>query len=156
MNTPDGGVVIGSEAYTQLISDIRTDLTVDGVDAQEIADLLRDEHVVLAVRNALKDWNSKPPPIGDATLANHPAPGLLRCRAMALLLRGHANRLISRGTDFSDGGAQVSDTTRAQLILGISDTYNREYHQDVADTKKALNAQMGWGSIPSAYAHGAL
>lgn len=150
------GVVLGSEEYSTLVASMKLRLGSAGDDytwAQGDDEMFTPERVQLAVEDALQDWNSLPPPIGIATLRDHPAPGLLRVRTLALLLRSQADRLALRGQDFSDGGASISDTTKSQLLANLSNTYNAEYQSQAQATKKALNAQQGWGASPSEYSY---
>ena len=152
----DGGVQLGSEAYDELISEMRTRLEMIGGDDAMTAmgpEGFAPEHIALAVKDALQDWNSIPPPIGDATLVNHPAPGLLRLRTLALLVRGQSQRLAVRGMDFNDSGTVVSDTSRSQLLMRIADIYNQEYQASVRQTKIALNAKRAYGQSASEYAY---
>ena len=156
MTTIARGVELGSESYDQLLDDMRTRLEMAGGEEAMTAmgpEGFKDEYIVLAVEDALDDWNNLPPPIGEATLGNHPRPGVLRLRTMALLLRSQAQRLAVRGIDFNDGGAVVSDTQRSQILKGISDTFNAEYQSLAKPAKMSINAKRGFGASHSEYSY---
>jgi len=150
-------VVVGSEAFERLTQKLQTFLRMM---APQAAQHMEDggfaaEAVVLAVEEALDDWNSRPPPIGEArTIEEHPAPALLYRRALVMLLTAKATQFAQSGVSFNDGGAGFSDANRAQQLMAQAEFFNREYQAQAEAKKRSLNAEQGWGGVASEYGYG--
>ena len=114
------------------------------------------DRIEIAVEDALDDWNSSPPLLSPVSFHNHPMPTLLYRRIMIELLR-HEHLVMTRnGVEFSDGGASISDATKANAILQLISTINNEYQQQKTSKKVAINIVGGWGGVHSEYSYAGL
>jgi len=126
----------------------------DGENVLDGEQVISDDRMEVAIEDAVDDWNSTPPPLSAITFDSHPAPELLSQRILADLLRHEALRRIRNGVDFSDGGASVSDTGKAQQLMLMSQSIDGEYQQAKSARKAAINIAAGWGGSPSEYSYG--
>lgn len=130
-------------------------LLSDFADSNQLSgeEMFTRDRIEMAVEDALDDWNSTPPPLAHVTFRDHPMPSLLNRRIIIELLR-HEHLLLTRnGIDFSDGGASILDSQKANALLQLIQTINSEYQQAKTSKKVEINIKSAWGNIPSDYAN---
>ena len=141
-----------SEPYLRLVRRLRIKLLDEpGLNLLVPDQIFSDDRMEVAIEDAVDDWNSTPPPIGDITFFDHPSPGLLSLCVMTDLLRHEALNYMRNGVDFSDGGTSVSDTNRGQQLMAIADRLYNQYQAAKEARKMDLNIAQGWGGSWSEY-----
>ena len=144
--------LLKDEQYQQLERRLRIMLQ-DYPEANKLVgeEIFSPERIEVAVEDALDDWNATPPIIATVTFHNHPMRSLLARRIFIELLRHQYYRLTSDGVDFNDGGAAITDSSKASLLLNLSNTLNSEYQNQKQSIKVAINIQGAWGNVPGDY-----
>ena len=111
------------------------------------------DRIEIAVEDALDDWNASPPPLANVSFGDHPHKSLLSRRIMIELLRHEHLTMTRNGVEFSDGGASISDATKANALLNLIASINNEYQQQKESKKVAINIRGGWGGVPGDYGY---
>ena len=143
-----------SAAYAKLAKRMR--IRLEDIAESNVLDdgeVISDDRMEVAIEDGIDDWNSAAPPLSAITFDTHPAPELLSQYVFAELLRHEALKRIRNGVDFSDGGASVSDTNKAQQLMSISQQVRQEYQQARDDRKVQINLANGFGGSYSDYAY---
>ena len=89
-----------------------------------------DRFIAWAIQNAISDWNSTPPLLTSVTISNHPAPHLLRDRAVVDLLTSIGILQTRNHLSYSDGqGASINASDKAPALQGWSNMLRANYEQ---------------------------
>lgn len=92
-------------------------------------------------------WNETPPSVGSYDYDKFPYRfALLRGTAANLLFMG-AHRFRRNQLNYNAGGLTVDDQNKYQQYDAAGARLWDEYKQWVAQTKKSINAEQGWGTI---------
>ena len=149
-----GDSLLTDKQFERLERRIRI-LLSDFADANQLTgeELFSRDRIEMAVEDALDDWNNTPPPLAPITFTTHPTQSLLHRRIIIELLRHEHLMLTRNGIDFSDGGAAIADSQKANSLLQLISTINAEYQHAKRSKKVEINIASGWGSVPSDYAN---
>lgn len=115
-----------------------------------------DEELRQCIIQALIDWNTTPPPIGPATLKNHPNKFLLLQGAAIQALTSAGIWHSREHMPSSDGGTSADDHAKAGEYMGWIRNFVDDYERKKSDQKTSQNiAQaMGMGmGVPSEYSY---
>lgn len=150
-------MALSQKAQEAMRNELRLTLA-DYADMNEMVDgeVLNDDHYRLALERAIQDWNNTPPMIDTLTLESvegHPGEHLIYGRAAVELLRTEFYTRVRNAVDISDGGASVSNTNKAQLLLSQARELRDEIEQKKLELKVTLNLNAGWGGIESSYSY---
>lgn len=105
-----------------------------------------ERFIAWGIQDAISDWNSAPPVIGTASVANHPAPHLLVRRAAAAVLEGVMHLQMRNHLNYSDGsGSSVQSSDKAPQLQAVIQGLLARYERDRDKMKIALNIAGGWG-----------
>lgn len=109
--------------------------------------------IAWAVIDALDDWNSTPPFVGNAGLSNFPSFSWLREATVMRLLEGVTLLNIRNHLDFQDGGISVSKSGSIAMTQNFTAMLNNRLEEKKAKIKASLNIELaldGYG-VPSEY-----
>ncbi len=133
-------------AYEQMAQTIRTFLR----DFPELNRLIRgvessNRLIYWAIDDAIDDWNTTPPLIGAASIANFPSKRLLIRGATITLLESVGLLQTRNHLTFSDGGIQVGVSDKTPLIQSWLQYFKNDYEQKKLRLKVSMNIEQGWG-----------
>ena len=113
----------------------------------------KEEEIVQALSEALLDWNTAPPPLGQVDLRTHPAKHLLILKASALLLEAAGIWHSRERMPSSDGGTSADDHDKAAeysaWIAGMTNEYERK--RDDFKVQQNINQSLGSMGVRSEY-----
>lgn len=98
---------------------------------------------------ALMDWNTSPPVIGRATLANHPNKGLLVLRVAISALTSAGIWHSREHMPSSDGGTSGDDHAKAAEYSAWIERLTQEYERKKSDFKTSQNIANALGHMGS-------
>jgi len=101
--------------------------------------------VAWAVLDAIDDYNTTPPLIGQFGVANFPSRSLLRIGAVAHLMESIAILATRNYISFSDGGTSVSFTARLPHVTNLAQMFRNQWEQKLLRLKVAQNIAAGFG-----------
>lgn len=105
------------------------------------------EEIRAAMTHTVDYWNETPPSVGSYDYTRFPYRyALLRGTAANLLFMG-AHRFRRNQLNYSAGGLTVDDQNKYQQYDSAGARLWEEYKAWVAQTKKSVNAEQGWGTI---------
>ena len=105
------------------------------------------EEIRAAMTHTVDYWNETPPSVGSYDYTKFPYRyALLRGTAANLLFMG-AHRFRRNQLNYSAGGLTVDDQNKYQQYDSAGARLWEEYKTWVAQTKKSINAEQGWGTI---------
>lgn len=116
-------------------------------DFPELNRLIRGEEtsnrmIAWAIVDALDDWNSTPPFIGDASLDRFPSVSLLREGAVIRILESVGLLQTRNQLQYSDGGLSVSVSDKAPLLLQWISMFRNAYEQKKNRMKASMNIEQ--------------
>ena len=98
--------------------------------------------IAWAIVDALDDWNTTPPFIGNASLDNFPSKHLLARGAVISLLESVAMLQMRNQLQFTDGGITVSVNDKAPMLMQFISMMKAGYEDKKARMKSSLNIEM--------------
>jgi hypothetical protein len=101
-----------------------------------------DRMIAWAVVDALDDFNSTPPFIGNFGLTNFPSLSMLREAAVIRILESVGLLQTRNQMNYSDGGISVSVSDKAQFLMGWIQMFRTSYEQKKIRIKSSLNVEM--------------
>lgn len=101
--------------------------------------------VAWAVLDAIDDFNTTPPLIGQANINTFPSKSLLRIGTVAHLMESISILATRNYISFSDGGTQVSFTARLPHVMGLAQMFRNQWEQKILRLKVAQNIAAGFG-----------
>ena len=143
--------------YTQLINMVRAHMR----DFEELNRLTEgvessDRQIAFALLEAVDDFNTTPPLIADATLANFPSISLLMRGAVIFLLEGIGLLQTRNNLSYYDGtGVQVNVSNKTPMLLQWLGLYTNQYEARKRRLKQAQNlgAAFNNSGVSSEYAY---
>lgn len=114
-----------------------------------------DAELRLAIVNAIRDWNSTPPFLGNVSLKNHPAKHLLLEKAAYEAIRSAGIWHSREHMPSSDGGTSADDHAKAGEYTMWLERLEADYERKKADQKTAQNIANALGNmgVPSEYSY---
>ena len=101
--------------------------------------------IAWAIVDAMDDFNTTPPLIGNVSVGSFPSVHLL-VRGATITLLESVMMLHSRNhLSYSDGGISVSKWDKAPLIQGILQMMKSTYEEKKLRLKVAMNIRNAWG-----------
>lgn len=100
--------------------------------------------IAWAVIDALDDWNSTPPFLGNAGLENHPSTNLLCRGTMLALIESVAMLQMRNQLNFTDGGISVSVNDKAPMLMQWLSMMRGQYEDKKARFKSSMNVEMAF------------
>ena len=122
-------------------------------DTDPAANLLLDdyefspEEIRTAMTLTVDNWNDQPPYIGCHDIKSFPWRSKLLCGTAANLLFIAANKFRRNALKYQAGGMAVADQEKYAEYDSAGGRLWEEYKQWVQISKRALNAEHGWGSV---------
>lgn len=112
-----------------------------------------DRMIAWAVVDALDDFNSSPPFIGNYGLSNFPSLSLLREGAVIRILESVGLLQTRNQLSYSDGGIQVSVSDKGSMLMGWIQMFRNSYEQKKTRIKASLNVEqaMAGAGVSSEY-----
>lgn len=101
--------------------------------------------IAWAVIDALDDWNSTPPFIGNASIERFPSISLLREGAVIRILESVGLLQTRNQLSYSDGGITVSVSDKAPLLLQWISLFRSSYEDKKHRMKSSMNIEMAMG-----------
>ena len=101
--------------------------------------------IAWAIIDALDDWNTTPPFLGDCTLASFPSRHMLCRGAVISLLEGVAMLQMRNQLSFSDGGITVSVNDKAPMLMQWLSMMKAAYEDKKVKMKSSQNVEMAMG-----------
>jgi hypothetical protein len=102
-----------------------------------------DRMIAWAVMDALDDWNSTPPFLGNATIDGFPSLSLLREGTVIRLLESVGLLQTRNQLSFSDGGITVNHSDKTPLIMNWLQYFKSSYEDKKVKMKSSINIEMG-------------
>lgn len=110
-----------------------------------------DEDLALALHNALDEFNTMPPPIGQYGFENFPSRSLL-IHGAAIWALESAGILESRNRlQYSEGGLNVAVSDSAQDYRAWIQSFTQKYMRRMQKLKKTINLESCYGQTESEY-----
>jgi hypothetical protein len=103
-----------------------------------------DRMIAWAVVDALDDFNSTPPFIGNFGLTNFPSLSMLREAAVIRILESVGLLQTRNQMNYSDGGISVSVSDKGQFLMGWIQMFRNSYEQKKIRIKSSLNVEMAF------------
>lgn len=98
--------------------------------------------IAWAIVDALDDWNTTPPLIGNISIENFPGRHLLARGAVIALLESVAMLQMRNQLTFSDGGITVSVNDKAPQLMQWINLMKASYEEKKSRLKSSLNIEM--------------
>jgi hypothetical protein len=139
---------VGNNTYLTDV-DVRIWLRDNDPDANLLLDDFEfsTEEIRSAMTHTVDYWNETPPSVGSYDYNRFPYRyALLRGTAANLLFMA-AHRFRRNQLNYSAGGLTVDDQNKYQQYDSAGARLWEEYKVWVAQTKKSINAEQGWGTI---------
>jgi hypothetical protein len=139
---------VGNNTYLTDV-DVRIWLRDNDPDANLLLDDFEfsTEEIRAAMTHTVDYWNETPPSVGSYDYNRFPYRyALLRGTAANLLFMA-AHRFRRNQLNYSAGGLTVDDQNKYQQYDSAGARLWEEYKVWVAQTKKSINAEQGWGTI---------
>jgi hypothetical protein len=99
--------------------------------------------IAWAIIDALDDWNTTPPFIGNASIMNFPSISLLREGAVIRILESVGLLQTRNQMSYSDGGISVSVSDKTPLLMNWIQMFRQSYEQKKDRMKASMNIEMG-------------
>jgi hypothetical protein len=103
-----------------------------------------DRMIAWAVVDALDDFNSTPPFIGNYGLTNFPSLSLLREATVIRILESVGLLQTRNQMNYSDGGIQVSVSDKGSMLMGWIQMFRNSYEQKKTRIKSSLNVELAF------------
>ena len=100
--------------------------------------------IAWAIIDALDDYNTTPPFIGQASITNFPSISLLREGTVIRVLESVGLLQLRNQMNYSDGGVSVSVSDKAQFLMGWIQMLRNSYEQKKVRIKSSLNVEMAF------------
>jgi hypothetical protein len=112
-----------------------------------------DRMIAWAVVDALDDFNSTPPFIGNYGLTNFPSLSMLREATVIRVLESVGLLQMRNQMNYSDGGISVSISDKSQFLMGWIQMLRNSYEQKKIRIKSSLNVELAFegGGVHSEY-----
>lgn len=101
-----------------------------------------DRMIAWAIIDAIDDWNSTPPFIGNVGITNFPSMSWLREAAVMRTLESVGLLQTRNQLNFSDGGISVSVSDKTPLLLNWVQLYAGRVDQRKAQIKASMNIEL--------------
>jgi hypothetical protein len=101
--------------------------------------------IAWAIVDALDDWNTTPPFIGNATIDNFPSVSLLREGTVILVLESVGLLQTRNQLSYSDGGISVQVSNKAPLLLQWIQLFRSSYETKKNRMKASMNIEQAMG-----------
>ena len=98
--------------------------------------------IAWAVIDALDDYNTKPPFIGNATVLSFPSISLLREGSVIRILESVGLLQTRNQLQYSDGGLSVSVSDKAPLLLQWINMFRASYERKKDRMKASINIEQ--------------
>lgn len=133
-------------AYEQMADVIRA-FTRDFADLNRLIRGVESSNRLIfwAIDDALEDWNTTPPLIGQVSIETFPARRLLVRGAVIHLLESVGLLQTRNHLQFSDGGIQVGVSDKTPLIQAWLQYFKNDYEQKKLRLKVSMNIEGAWG-----------
>ncbi len=115
-----------------------------------------DRQIALAIMEAIDDFNTTPPLIGNCGIADFPSISLLIRGATIFLLEGIGLLQTRNNLSYYDGtGVQVNVSDKSPMLLQWIGLYTNQYEARKRRLKQALNMQRAFNGsgLASEYAY---
>ena len=110
-----------------------------------------DDDLKLALKNALDEINSFPPPLGNFDFNDFPSRSLL-IKGGAIWALESAGIVQSRNRlQYSEGGVSVSVSDKAQSYQSWIQAFLKTYLQQIQRIKQSINLQGAFGNAGGLY-----
>ena len=112
-----------------------------------------DRMIAWAVVDAIDDYNSTPPFIGNVGLKNFPSLSMLREGAVIRILESVGLLQLRNQMTYSDGGISVAVSDKSQFLMGWIQMLRNSYEQKKMRVKSSLNVEYAFegGGVESEY-----
>ena len=111
-----------------------------------------DDSLLVYVEVALDDFNNATMPRTSFTFANFPSYAILLWGTVIQALTGESLLQIRNKLNYTDGGITVAASDKAGDYAAVAQQLMVKYERQKADVKTYINAEEGFGNIPSEYA----
>jgi hypothetical protein len=107
-----------------------------------------DTYISLCKSLGIDSYNMMTPK-SNYTEDNFPSKSLLLLATCWQMYLGKATLLARNTMQYSDGGLQIPVEERAELYLGLANSFRSQFTETAKALKIQLNMESGWGSVSS-------
>ena len=111
-----------------------------------------DEQIRLSLELTVDDYNTSPPQNGTFDISTFPSTYVLVMGSVLQLLQMEGVLQSRNKTTYNVGQITFSVSDKTPEYQNWIVNFRQEYEQKKADLKKFLNADSGYGGVPSEYA----
>lgn len=101
-----------------------------------------DRMIAWAIIDALDDWNTTPPFIGNASLTNFPSVSLLREGAVIRVLESVGLLQTRNQLSYSDGGISVQVSDKTPILFEWIRLFRSSYEDKKSRMKSSMNIEQ--------------